>query len=60
MPEIYTPSAVASARAWVKNMEQYREMYERSVNDPDKFWADLAEQFSWFKKCTGNRVIRPL
>ncbi len=50
MEEIYTPSEEASARAWVKSMDQYREMYERSINDPDGFWTEQAEQFSWFKK----------
>ncbi|MEC7640740.1 MAG: acetate--CoA ligase [Nitrospinota bacterium] len=50
MSEIYHPPIAASKRAWIKSMEQYREMYERSVNDPEAFWAEQAEQFSWFKK----------
>jgi acetyl-CoA synthetase len=31
-------------------MEQYRKMYEHSVNDPETFWAEQADQFVWFKK----------
>ena len=32
------------------NAEQYKEMYERSINDPDGFWAEQAEKYiSWFK-----------
>ncbi len=48
--EIYHPSESVSAKALIQNMEQYREMYERSIRDPEKFWADEAENFTWFKK----------
>ncbi|MGB5639206.1 MAG: AMP-binding protein, partial [Sedimenticolaceae bacterium] len=31
--------------------EQYKEMYQRSVEDPAGFWGDQAEQYlTWFKK----------
>jgi acetyl-CoA synthetase len=36
--------------AWVKNMDEYREMYDRSIQKPDEFWAEMAEQFYWEKK----------
>jgi len=33
------------------NIDKYMEMYKRSIEDPDKFWADQAEEFlSWSKK----------
>jgi acetyl-CoA synthetase len=32
------------------NADRYREMYQRSVDDPDGFWADMAASFlSWDK-----------
>jgi len=32
---------------------RYREMYQRSIDDPNAFWADMADQFiSWEKKPT--------
>ena len=32
------------------NEEQYKEMYARSINDSDAFWAEKAEEFiDWFK-----------
>ena len=32
------------------NSEQYQEMYQRSVDDPEAFWAEQAEEYlSWFK-----------
>ena len=37
--------------AWVNSMEQYEEMYDRSINDADNFWAEKAEEYvTWFKK----------
>lgn len=34
------------------NSAQYKEMYERSVKDPDGFWAEMAERLDWMKKPT--------
>lgn len=31
-------------------MAEYREIYERSVDDPEGFWGEMAEQLIWFKK----------
>ena len=50
MNDIYQPPSTVSETAWVQNMDQYRKMYERSIKDPEGFWAEQAEQFVWFKK----------
>ncbi len=50
MNDLYDPPASISATAWIQNMDQYKEMYERSIKDPEGFWAEQAEQFIWFKK----------
>lgn len=34
----------------IKSFEQYQEAYQQSVNDPGKFWGDVAEHFTWRKK----------
>jgi len=39
-----------SRRAWISSMDQYQEMYRRSIEDSDAFWAEVAERVSWFKK----------
>jgi acetyl-CoA synthetase len=31
-------------------MEEYKELYQKSINDPAKFWGELGEQIDWFKK----------
>ena len=33
------------------NEKMYKEMYKRSVDDPDSFWAEKADEFlTWYKK----------
>jgi acetyl-CoA synthetase len=34
----------------IKSLEQYHEVYNKSVTEPEQFWADIAENFSWRKK----------
>jgi acetyl-CoA synthetase len=34
----------------IKSKAQYDKTYERSVNDPEGFWAEHAERFTWRKK----------
>jgi len=47
--KVYDVLPEAAARAHISE-QQYLEMYERSVNDPDAFWAEQAEEFvTWFK-----------
>jgi len=48
--EIYAPSQEASAGAHVKSFDEYKAEYERSVADPEAFWAEKASEYHWFKK----------
>ncbi len=34
----------------IKSLEQYHETYKKSVEDPEGFWATVAENFQWRKK----------
>eukprot|EP00892_Ulva_mutabilis_P006442 jgi/Ulvmu1/416/UM001_0423.1 len=34
----------------ITNFATYRQMHERSIKDPEGFWAEIAEQFTWSKK----------
>lgn len=48
---LFEPIADFDARiggAYVKSLEQYRKLYDRSITDPDGFWTDMALQFDWF------------
>jgi acetyl-CoA synthetase len=37
-----------SAKAYVKSLEQYQEMYRRSIEEPAAFWREQAEMLDWF------------
>ncbi len=46
----FDPPLELSEKAYIKSMAQYKLLYERSMKDPEGFWAELAEQLDWFKK----------
>ena len=43
-------SEVGAPRWLVSSMDEYRTMYERSVNDPEGFYAEVAAELHWFEK----------
>jgi acetyl-CoA synthetase len=47
---IFAPSAEFSARAWIKSRQQYDAMYRESIDQPEKFWAKIAEELHWFTR----------
>ncbi|MEJ2423111.1 MAG: acetate--CoA ligase [Candidatus Thiodiazotropha sp.] len=48
--KVYPVPADFAAQANVKD-EQYQAMYKQSVDDPEAFWAEQADQYiTWFKK----------
>ena len=51
----FPPPAELAAGAEIKTLEQYQEMYDRSINDSDAFWLEQAEDIVWFKKPTRAR-----
>jgi acetyl-CoA synthetase len=34
----------------IQSLEQYNEAYQKSIDDPEGFWADVASHFQWRKK----------
>ena len=36
--------------ARITSFEQYKQDYKRSIEDPESFWADIANEFTWKKK----------
>jgi len=49
--KIYAVPAEWSSRAYV-NEAKYKEMYARSVQDPEAFWAEEAKRIHWYKAPT--------
>jgi acetyl-CoA synthetase len=47
---IFKPSKELSKKAYIKSMKQYKDIYQKSIDDPDAFWGEAAEQLDWIKK----------
>ena len=47
---VFPPPAEFSAKAYIKSLEQYEELYKQSIEDPEKFWAGVADDLHWFKR----------
>jgi len=45
-----------SEKAQIKSFAEYQKLYDRSISDPEGFWAERAEQIDWFKKWDKVRV----
>ena len=48
----FPPPEDLRAGAHVSSDAQYKEMWQRSVDDPDGFWLEQAKTLSWFKEPT--------
>ena len=49
--EIFPPPKKGSENAQIKNLEEYRSEYRRSMEDPDGYWAERAKSLvTWFKE----------
>ncbi len=47
---IFQPPASVVSRAHINTMAKYKEMYDRSIKDPQGFWGEMArENLSWFR-----------
>jgi acetyl-CoA synthetase len=44
------PPPEFSKKAQIKSLDQYRALYDRSISNPDGFWAEQAERITWSKK----------
>ncbi|MEP7146089.1 MAG: acetate--CoA ligase [bacterium] len=47
---IFKPKKSFSKEAYIKSFQQYKKAYEKSITDPEKFWAKIADELYWFKK----------
>jgi len=48
---LFHPSAEFSQNAHIKSLEHYQQLCAKAKADPEKFWAELAEQeLHWFQK----------
>jgi len=48
----FPPPDQIKANAHINSEEQYQQMWEQSINDPDSFWLEQAKSLHWFKEPT--------
>jgi len=47
---VFPPSEEIQKKAYIKSLGEYKQIYQRSITDPEGFWAEMAEQIDWYKK----------
>ncbi len=47
---VFNPPKELSERAYIRNLVEYKDIYQWSVEDPEGFWAEMAGQLDWYKK----------
>jgi acetyl-CoA synthetase len=47
---VFPPPQEFSAHAHIKSIEDYERLYKQSIEDPETFWAGVANELHWFKK----------
>jgi acetyl-CoA synthetase len=47
---VFNPPEELSKKAYIKSMAEYKRIYQRSIDDPERFWGEMAEQLDWFQK----------
>jgi len=51
---VLDPPGAFVEKAHLKSLEEYRELYRSSIEDPGAFWTGMAEEYlDWFKKWEG-------
>ena len=45
---LFPPPSAFSEKAWIKSEAEYDAMYQRSVEEPEAFWAEAASELEWF------------
>jgi acetyl-CoA synthetase len=51
LKEVYPIPEAAKKKAWVSGRAAYDAMWKKSIEQPEAFWAEVAEQqVTWFKK----------
>jgi len=51
LKEVYPVPEKVKEKAFIKGKEEYEKLYKRSIEDPEGFWGEIAEEYvEWFKK----------
>ena len=46
----FSPPEDFSSKAHIQSMEDYKVLHQRSIQDPEGFWSEVASELHWFRK----------
>ena len=46
----FSPPEYFSSKAHIQSMEDYKALHQRSIQDPEGFWSEVASELHWFRK----------
>ena len=49
MVNTFSPTQTASKNAHIPSLDLYDEIYKRSIDDPENFWAETAQRIHWIE-----------
>ena len=47
---VFPPPTEFAEQAHIKSYEEYEQIYDKAAENPEEFWASVAENLHWFKK----------
>ncbi|XP_038216257.1 acetyl-coenzyme A synthetase [Zerene cesonia] len=47
MSRVYQPSAHVVEKSRIPSFDKYKEMYKKSIDNPEEFWSEIAKEFHW-------------
>lgn len=47
MSRVYRPSDYVVEKSRMPSLEIYKEMYKKSIENPEEFWAEIAYELHW-------------
>lgn len=53
----YDPHPSISKKAYIKSINQYKEHYKKSIENPEDFWGEIAKQFYWETPADPNKFF---
>jgi acetyl-CoA synthetase len=48
----FPPPKNIKDKAYISDLKQYQQMWQKSIKDPDNFWLEQAKMLSWYKQPT--------
>lgn len=54
---VYSPNPVLAEKAHIKSFEEYKSLYNESLENPGEFWSKIAKQFHWETPADPNNFL---